>query len=1327
MPSLRDITNLPPKASREKGSGKSDPKESFVSSFSQSLKWSLSDTSTESPMDKQMKDLSQEYKNMDDGWLLNQLFPGAENSIQEHIIFLLLRALRSGNAYCAMLKGLGKAWGCSDRTASTRTNKTADELLSTSSNILDLFKKALLFKVRKPQKGKLNELLIYVDSNNGEDETGAINNGWLSKDLFRDDKLKPSDWSDERWLVALLFRALCSGNPSSNFNESLARAFGMSRTTFVKYTDEFLHRLLCPPRDPKLATEEIANSTIPFRLELCPAEKSVMGVVSPLSIGSLFQIPACFDRSNPLVSIVTPPACAAPVPSFFPPSFAVTSTFTMESGVLSQLQSVSPASTVTPTSSSQPSVDEHSKLVIEVEKDGIVEIVRKDSLGRKNGRTRYMKLTRSNKPVSKLSKGALQEKAKKAQTFMNEIGEDEDSTLFKELARQKGYDVQSKDALQYTIPEAYALMKIAGTTVRLMNKIDSFGRTTKGFHQYPAQFGKRLSAYENLHGLVISTEKLHLVIRKGKGKGEPDVTQLVSFSHLEKPHRAVSLLIQSAMRSGRFMDSSSFSRHDDKCLVMTFGCDLGGSNTSMLGRLVNRKDGNSSEYCCIFASVEKAGENHENLRKTIYKKGSAHRNLVQNLVQDKLHAIVVTGSNLAGQVETCECAVVQMVEGPRAELCKTLENVEVSLNRGDDLEFSVGDLDLLGEEPKQLGLEQQSKIQLEIQLMTSESKWNYIGFILLDGEKRIFSCRFENPIAVLQNITVDCYQLLGFPSHDTKHAWLITGISCTHSVSYPCLVCTLPRAHYEKHGPAWMDKWILKKTAFLEALPDDRKDDKDVKELQILLAKMECLEFDEDEPSRRTGEYSIAECYDDYNTETLQETCIPSGNERTALNQRVKSVTHEPLLYVPPNKDPLAPMHSPHGIMESFGSNVRDEIKGADRKALWIVKVKEVHKDATETASMDLTVDFERHKGLSLQRRTKRKALKKEIEKNHPVGFRVDRLKTAIKQLDDIITAFLVESKLTEKSRLKNGAKELVHKIEYYLSSKSKLPKGQGEYTITRAFPIVGKVEYRKEFGGRTLSHNDWIVVLEQWSTVCEVVGACYEDLQELKLELKEIMDTSAELGAPLLELAKVLKSQDIIDDDRLETIKYAMVKVYVSFRVAYPNQKVFPKLHHILWDAIHFIEEHKMFGILAEQGFEALHKNMNKINKDLKPMVDTNARQQTTFNRIQAGLNPEFDAIKWAYLNRRSERYTNRSKTYKTSRKSRKDDMVAIAITLDELLVDERYFEVDNSTHLIKENWKEVYQMVVQFKVPASWSKVFDDRDDLGNVKKEEARYCDA
>jgi hypothetical protein len=124
-----------------------------------------------------------------------------------------------------------------------------------------------------------------------------------------------------------------------------------------------------------------------------------------------------------------------------------------------------------------------------------------------------------------------------------------------------------------------------------------------------------------------------------------------------------------------------------------------------------------------------------------------------------------------------------------------------------------------------------------------------------------------------------------------------------------------------------MGEWMQKKRTFLEVLPDDRKDNKDVKELQILLEKLNVLNLMK---MNHHNEWA--------NIQLWNATMIPSGNESTALNQRVMSITHESLLYVPPNKDPLAPMHSLHGIMESCGSNVCDEVKGANIKPCGLLK-----------------------------------------------------------------------------------------------------------------------------------------------------------------------------------------------------------------------------------------------------------------------------------------------------------------------------------------------------------------------------------------------------
>jgi hypothetical protein len=46
-------------------------------------------------------------------------------------------------------------------------------------------------------------------------------------------------------------------------------------------------------------------------------------------------------------------------------------------------------------------------------------------------------------------------------------------------------------------------------------------------------------------------------------------------------------------------------------------------------------------------------------------------------------------------------------------------------------------------------------------------------------------------------------------------------------------------------------------------------------------------------------------------------------------------------------------------------------------------------------------------------------------------------------------------------------------------------------------------------------------------------------------------------------------------------------------------------------------------------------------------------------------------------------------------------------------------------SKDLIKTSWSKVVEFVCYSKAPASWSRVFADSEELGNVKKEEATIC--
>jgi hypothetical protein len=67
----------------------------------------------------------------------------------------------------------------------------------------------------------------------------------------------------------------------------------------------------------------------------------------------------------------------------------------------------------------------------------------------------------------------------------------------------------------------------------------------------------------------------------------------------------------------------------------------------------------------------------------------AHHDLIQSLVLDKFHSIVVT-KKVGGEVVSVEVAVLQMVKGPEAPQSEVLQSIDVELIGGEDLEYEAG-------------------------------------------------------------------------------------------------------------------------------------------------------------------------------------------------------------------------------------------------------------------------------------------------------------------------------------------------------------------------------------------------------------------------------------------------------------------------------------------------------------------------------------------------------------------------------------------------------------------------------------------------------------
>jgi hypothetical protein len=470
-------------------------------------------------------------------------------------------------------------------------------------------------------------------------------------------------------------------------------------------------------------------------------------------------------------------------------------------------------------------------------------------------------------------------------------------------------------------------------------------------------------------------------------------------------------MIAGCILSENFVKSSEFSNHSDKKLIFPFGCDRGGDCTHMLPRLANRDNGNGASYCAVIASCEQAAELHANLQKTIYKEGSPHLDLVQALVLDKLHAVVVTSADAEGEVKVAEAAIVQLVEGPEASLGKLLQSIDVELIRKDDLVYEEGLLsrgkqDEHDERPKCIGLRENSDIALIIQFMMSGDRKKYAGFVLKRGQSVVFDFRFDDAMDMKDTLTFECYQLEGFPSHDTKHGWLVGGISTSASVSCNCLVCVQENFDYKHIPPEWIRKRYPNIQSFQRSTQPD-------------------------EPMRE-GEYSSQEMWLAFQQGTANGKIKLKAAAQTKLNKRCKGITHKPLLYIPPSKDPMAPMHTPMGNGDHFRENVKRELRQTDElDGSWLRQVDVVFQDAMRIRDLDYKqaeAGQKRLHGLITRKETS-------ISKKHEQGAQpvvIDRLKRELDELNQELERHAEESGLGQHCRLRTGAEKLISAIDGY-------------------------------------------------------------------------------------------------------------------------------------------------------------------------------------------------------------------------------------------------------------------------------------------------------
>lgn len=248
--------------------------------------------------------------------------------------------------------------------------------------------------------------------------------------------------------------------------------------------------------------------------------------------------------------------------------------------------------------------------------------------------------------------------------------------------------------------------------------------------------------------------------------------------------------------------------------------------------------------------------------------------------------------------------------------------------------------------------------------------------------------------------------------------------------------------------------------------------------------------------------------------------------------------------------------------------------------------------------------------------------------------------------------------------------------------------------------------------------------MLAVWDKVVAAVVSAYSEddatSTSLRTKIRKLMERTKFIAAPLFHISKVLKSQKKVDSDTLKSLEIALVRHSVAWRLVFKNKGVFFKLHHLEAHVRDFIVLHGFFGVISEEAFEAFHPLVARVMNNLKPMVSMKQRVRTTFHHLSVGLNQKVQAV---LTEVRAKTKGKKRGTYKTKAAPRaSQDMDLVSSVLEEDSTGEFLVLADNS--MICKEWLEVYNMVANNKVPAAWSRVFEEDDSLGNVKREEAKF---
>lgn len=927
---------------------------------------------------------------------------------------------------------------------------------------------------------------------------------------------------------------------------------------------------------------------------------------------------------------------------------------------------------------------------------------------------KYAPMAKERKAESQLEGGRRHPRtiAKKAATLSQyfQIGTRDDAVLTA-LAEHLGYSVFLTSSLQLKDYDIIALRDYIGTSMRGISRMSQFMKTKKLPMIFPPNFVRLVAAYEAKGGPSFTTIQVPLYVNIREDK-----KQYCTFWYDRDPYRVAEDILSRAIMEGKFDNSFLFSALNNK-FVLVFGGDKGGDMFSMLIRTANRKDGNSATYSQVLAQYEDGAECYDNLKITVYSKAYPVRGFIQLLLDDALIALAFKVQDRDGNRVDCRSSLLQIADlGKKSNFIPKDVSFELDSKRQEDntvIQDVIPEIDgrprKIIEVPIDVG---DGHLKLTVHLVkaspedlsfsaavesTDEENGTkfFSGFRVAYDSNVIESFRWARNkilrVPIGTSVLVDQYHTMGFPSNDTKQSLIVSGIGSPSS-SCSCLVCMARSTDFTSSLPTWQAEF---------------KDDADEPSLQ----------YGPDAPIRE-GTLSYRKCYERYAVET-GDGLYAKSYEASMVDKRASgSVVHEPLADVPPAKESMSPMHASQGVFTHFSDSLRSRLHDIDKQGPWMKEVGKVMEAAEQMIVKDDNWRVEHKASLEFDKQRIVLEKKKLAEKD---------TNSVLKLSEEITTNKSVKmehaktSEYGKNNLLRTGAKELLADIKKYL--KSKKPKGPAEYHFNRSIELHANVRYQAQHSGFELTNKDGLKALDKWDDICESTALSYpRDSSTIQKQIVQLMKESKTIAGPLLQLSKLLKSQEKFNDQRLRTLKVAIARLSKAWRKALPGKDVFIKLHHIECHMLSFVMLYRMVGRLSEEGFEACHPTLNAVQKILKSIVNTQQRITTMGRRFNVRSDDNVQSV-ISEIKTKTQG-PKRGKYNKTINLRVSENLEHVECGTLRASIEYPGHALISTGGLIPDAWVDVKLMAAFGRVPASWSNSFQACPGIGQSQQQKAKF---